>query len=79
MSRRVKQVMVDTLEDGKPWAVRVISFREISDPDGPEETVTRREAFEVPYADLDKKTQAQVRGLLKKAATLSPAPPERNS
>lgn len=72
MPRRVKQVTIDTLADGTPWAVRVIGFREIADPDGPTETIERREVFEVPYADLDKSAQAHVRGLLNKAAGLRP-------
>lgn len=70
MARRVKQVLVDTLEDGKPHALRVISYREIPDPDGPEDVIERREIAELAYRDLDKSTQAQMRGLLKKAGKL---------
>lgn len=64
--RRVKQVTIDTLADGKPWALRVHSVRSIPDPDGG--AIELPDVVEIPYAELPKAAQAQVRALLKSAA-----------
>lgn len=68
---RVKQVTIDTLADGTPWALRVRSIRSIPDPDGG--TIEMPDVVEIPYAELPKATQGRIRGLLKSAAAAVPA------
>lgn len=70
MSHRVKQLVIDTLADGTPYAVRVHAIRWIANPDDPERPIEQRDTFEVPYDELGRTVKTQVRNLLKNAAKL---------
>ena len=69
MARRIKQLSIDCLADGAPWAVRVVYVTPRPDPE--DETVTEevQRVREIEFAKLPAAVQAAVQAFIDTAET----------